>query len=65
MVALGQLGQQGFEQLGFALQAGQAGFEQALGAHGPSPFAEAMKQQVGAVDELTREVERNYKRPLG
>lgn len=38
--------------------------EQALGDPGPSPFAEAMKQQVGAADELAREVESNYKRPL-
>lgn len=38
--------------------------EEALGDPGPSPFAEAMKQQVGAIDELAREVEQNYKGPL-
>ena len=38
--------------------------EEALGDPGPSPFAEAMKQQVGAIDELAREVEQNYKRAL-
>jgi hypothetical protein len=37
--------------------------EQALGQDGPSPFAEAMRQAVGVVDELTAEVERGYKRP--
>jgi hypothetical protein len=39
--------------------------EQALGQDGPSPFAEAMRQAVGVVNELTAEVERGYKRPLG
>jgi hypothetical protein len=34
--------------------------EHALGGEGPSPFAEAMKQAVGVVDELVREVESNY-----
>jgi hypothetical protein len=39
--------------------------EQALGTNGGSPFAEAMKQGVAAVEALTREVEGAYKRPLG
>jgi hypothetical protein len=38
--------------------------ERALGDAGGSPFAEAMQQGVGAVEELTREVESGYKRPL-
>ena len=38
--------------------------EQALGQDGPSPFAEAMRQAVGVVNELTAEVERGYKLPL-
>ena len=38
--------------------------ERALGDAGASPFAEAMQQAVGAVEELTREVESGYKRPL-
>jgi hypothetical protein len=38
--------------------------ERALGDPGGSPFAEAMQQAVGAVEELTREVEAGYKRPL-
>ena len=38
--------------------------EQALGSDGASPFAETMTQAIGAVDALTKEVERNYKRVL-
>jgi hypothetical protein len=38
--------------------------ELALGTNGVSPFAEAMKQGVGAVEALTSEVETSYKRPL-
>jgi hypothetical protein len=38
--------------------------ERALGSNGVSPFAEAMKQGVAAVEVLTVEVERGYKRPL-
>ena len=38
--------------------------ELALGDAGGSPFAEAMKHAMAAVDELTQEVERAYKRPL-
>jgi len=39
--------------------------EQALGDNGASPFAEAMKTAIGAVESLGVEVERAYKRPLG
>lgn len=35
--------------------------EQSLGEIGRSPFAEALKQAVGTVDELTRDVEANYR----
>lgn len=38
--------------------------ELALGTNGASPFADAMKQGVAAVEALTREVETAYKRPL-
>ena len=38
--------------------------EQALGDGGASPFAEAMKTAMTAVESLTAEVERAYKRPL-
>ncbi|MGE5691010.1 MAG: hypothetical protein ACM33B_10705 [Pseudomonadota bacterium] len=38
--------------------------ERALGDDGPSPFAEAMRSAVGAVNELADEIEREYKRPL-
>ena len=38
--------------------------EQALGQDGPSPFAEAMRQAVGVVNEVTAEVEQGYKLPL-
>jgi hypothetical protein len=37
--------------------------ERALG-EGSSPFAEAMRHALGPVEELTREVEARYKRPL-
>ncbi len=37
--------------------------ERALG-ESSSPFAEAMRHAMGAVEELTREVEARYKRPL-
>ena len=39
--------------------------EIALGEASGSPFAEAMKQAVHAVDALAEDVEANYKRPLG
>lgn len=38
--------------------------EQALGAVGGSPFAEAMKSGLAAADELAVEVERDYKAPF-
>lgn len=38
--------------------------EHALGEDGRSPFADAMKAGMGAVEELVDEVERSYKRPL-
>jgi hypothetical protein len=38
--------------------------ERALGDGPGSPFAAAMQQAVGAVDELAREVETHYKLPL-
>jgi hypothetical protein len=39
--------------------------ERALGEVGASPFAAAMKTGTGAVEELARDIERHYKRPLG
>jgi hypothetical protein len=39
--------------------------ERALGEIGSSPFARAMQSGSGAVEELARDVERGYKRPLG
>ena len=38
--------------------------EQTLGEGGTSPFAAAMQASLGAVEELTSDVERNYKLPL-
>ncbi len=38
--------------------------ERALGSEGDSPFAVAMQQALGAVEELARDVEANYKLPL-
>lgn len=38
--------------------------EHALGEDGGSPFAEAMKYAIGAVESLADDVERNYKREL-
>ena len=38
--------------------------EQALGGAGASPFAEAMKSAAGTIDDLSRDVERNYKLEL-
>lgn len=38
--------------------------ERALGEIGRSPFAEALKQAVGTVDELSQDVERNYRGKL-
>jgi hypothetical protein len=41
-----------------------AKFEQTLGESGGSPFAAAMKNGLGAADELADRVERSYKVPL-
>jgi hypothetical protein len=41
-----------------------ARLEEALGAAGGSPFAEAMKNGLAAADELAAKVERSYKGPL-
>jgi hypothetical protein len=38
--------------------------EQALGESGGSPFAAALRSAAAAVEELTADVERNYKLPL-
>jgi hypothetical protein len=38
--------------------------EQTLGESGGSPFAAAMQAALGSVEELTEDVERNYKLPL-
>jgi hypothetical protein len=38
--------------------------EQALGESGGSPFAAAMQAALGSVEELTDDVERNYKLPF-
>jgi hypothetical protein len=38
--------------------------EQALGESGASPFAAAMQAAMGSVEELTADVEENYKLPL-
>ena len=38
--------------------------EVALGTNGASPFAEAMKQGVAAVEALAADIESGYKRPL-
>ena len=38
--------------------------EEALGDSGGSPFAASMQAAVGAVEELTADIERNYKLPL-
>ena len=48
-----------------ALGAATRRLEQALGNGGPSPFAEAMRQGIGAVEGLAGDVERHYKLELG
>jgi hypothetical protein len=48
-----------------AIGAATRRLEQALGDGGPSPFAEAMRQGVAAVEELAADVERHYKVALG
>ena len=40
------------------------GLEAALGEAAGSPFAAAMKNATGAIEQLTADVEANYKRPL-
>jgi hypothetical protein len=47
-----------------AIGAASRRLEQALGETGGSPFALAMQSALGAVGELTDDVERNYKLPL-
>ena len=47
-----------------AVGAATRDLERALGEPGTSPFAAAMQQAVGAVDELAAEVERAYKAAL-
>jgi hypothetical protein len=47
-----------------AIGAAARTLEQALDPTGASPFAEAMKAALPAVDELTREVEATYRLPL-
>ncbi len=42
----------------------RGGSRQALGDSGGSPFAAAMQAAVGAVEELTADIEQNYKLPL-
>lgn len=48
-----------------AVGAAATRLERALGEAGGSPFAQAMKVGLGAVEELARDVEKGYKRPLG
>jgi hypothetical protein len=48
-----------------AVGAATRNLERALGDGHASPFAEAMKRSLGSVEELTNDVEANYKRPLG
>ena len=48
-----------------AVGAAAAKLERTLGALGSSPFGKAMSAASGSVDELARDVEENYKRPLG
>jgi hypothetical protein len=47
-----------------AVGAATRDLERALGEPGASPFAAAMQQAIGAVDELVAEVERTYKGAL-
>jgi hypothetical protein len=47
-----------------AIGAASRRLEQALGESGTSPFAAAMQSALGAVEELTADVESNYKLPL-
>jgi hypothetical protein len=47
-----------------ALGSASRRLEQALGESGASPFAAAMQAALGSVEELSDDVERNYKLPL-
>jgi len=47
-----------------ALGAASRRLEQTLGEDARSPFAAAMQQALGAVEELADDVERRYKGPL-
>jgi hypothetical protein len=47
-----------------ALGSASRRLEQALGESGASPFAAAMQAALGAVEELTADVERNHKLPF-
>jgi len=47
-----------------AVAAATRRLEAALGSEGESPFTVALQQAVGAVEELTREIESAYKLPL-
>ena len=47
-----------------AIGAAARRLEAALGDSGGSPFAATMQSAVGAVEELTADIERNYKLPL-
>jgi hypothetical protein len=47
-----------------ALGSASRRLEEALGESGGSPFAALMQSALGAVEELTDDVERNYKVPL-
>jgi hypothetical protein len=48
-----------------AIGAASRRLEETLGETGISPFAAAMQSALGAVEELTADVERNYKLPFG
>jgi hypothetical protein len=48
------------ERVGVAVR----GLEGALGEGPGSPFAAALKSAAGAIEQLTVDVEANYKRPL-
>ncbi len=47
-----------------AIGAASRRLEETLGESGGSPFAAAMQSALGAVEELTADVERNYKLPF-
>ena len=47
-----------------AIGSASRGLERTLGESGTSPFSAAMQSALGAVEELTADVEQNYKLPL-